>query len=97
MPDLHVDPAGLSAFSIACAQQAVVVRASLRPGAPGPAFQASAHAVNASDGAVAAASLAMGDRIEELSGKLSAAAARYLGRDEESSAALAETMTGSPA
>jgi hypothetical protein len=94
MADLRVDPVGLSAFAASCTKQAAMLRTSVAAGSSGPAFQASAAAVASSDSMMSAASRSLAERIDDLSAKLSMAASRYQGRDEQSGDALNQTVVG---
>jgi hypothetical protein len=96
MLNLRVSTDGLTAFAQTCAQRAVVLRSALATCSSGPPFQASAHGVTTSDSLVGAASNAMADRVDDLSSKLTSAAAQYLGRDQESGDELNQTIAGSP-
>jgi hypothetical protein len=81
MLNLRVQPAGLTEFAATCTRQADALRTALAPSTSGPGFQASAQAVTASDSMVGAASKTMAERIDDLSSKLSSAAAQYLSHD----------------
>ena len=95
MATLRVDPQGLSGFAASCAEKATTVRIAL--GARGnvvPAFQATSAAVTISDSTDDAGCLSLSTRIDDLSLKLSSAAAEYLGRDQESAATLDSAIGG---
>ena len=95
MATLRVDPQGLSGFAASCAEKATTVRIALGAGGNvGPAFQATSAAVTISDSTVDAACQSLATRIDDLSSKLSSAAAAYLGRDQESAATLDSAIGG---
>lgn len=94
MSNLRVDPNGLSTFAGTVTELADVLRTASSTGPSGPAFQATSIAVTQSDGRVGAASLSMGDRIDDLSVKLRAAADAYRVEDDGWSLELAQTVGG---
>ncbi len=71
-----------------------VLRGASSPGPSGPVFQATSIAVTESDGRVGAASRSMGDRIDDLSVKLRAAAGAYRVEDDGWGAELAHAVGG---
>ena len=98
MRSLLVDPHGLSTFAASCVERAITLRGALAADhSAGPGFQATSHAVTASDSKVGAAGETLATRIDDLASKLSAAADAYRGRDRESATALHRAIDEVPA